>query len=199
MNTSIKTLLLVCGLSSSSLVLAHGGTGRFMQYFDTNKDGVVTLDEFEAAMQNRFNKMDSDHNGTISAAEFREYLQQQRLQHNQVRLKKMDSNGDGKVSKDEYIAYMSKRAEARFERLDNNHDGMLAADELNNGHRHGHRFGKRLFHKLDSNGDGVISREESRAAWSGWFKRLDSNGDKVVTADEISVFHDHRAKRKADR
>lgn len=202
MSKSIKMLLLTGGLLSTSLALAHGhGTGRFMQFFDTNKDGVVTLDEFEAAMQTRFNNMDSDHNGLVSAEEFRHYLQQRRLQHKQARLKKMDSNGDGKVSKDEYLAYMSNRAQARFEHLDKNHDGMLVADELDRGcksrHGHGHRYGTGLFHKLDSNGDGSISLAESRAAWSAWFKRMDTNGDKVVSADEIKAFHDHRFRHKA--
>jgi Ca2+-binding EF-hand superfamily protein len=199
MKKSVMTGLLVSGLLCSSLALAQGGTDKFMQFFDTNRDGIVTLDEFEAAMQARFARMDSDHNGVVSQEEFRSYLQQRRLEHKQERLKAMDSNGDGQISKQEYLAYQSKQADARFGRLDQNHDGILSADELDNDRRHGYHGGKGLFRKLDSNGDGVISQDENRAALSAWFARIDSNGDKVVTSDEVKAFRDQRHTPKSSQ
>lgn len=193
MKKSVISGLLVGGMLCSSLALAHGGgTGKFMRFFDTNKDGVVTQDEFEAAMTTRFDHMDSDHNGTVSMEEFRNYLQQRRQEHKQARLKQMDSNGDGQVSQDEYLAYQTKKAQSRFSQLDKNHDGVLSADELDKrGYHHKHHGGNGLFRKLDTNHDGVVTQEESRAAWSSWFSRLDSNGDKVVTSDEVNAFRSH--------
>jgi Ca2+-binding EF-hand superfamily protein len=193
MKKSVISGLLISGIMCSSLALAHGGgTGKFMRFFDTNKDGVVTQDEFDAAMNTRFQHMDSDHNGTVSMQEFHNYLRQRRQEHKQAWLKQMDSNGDGSVSQDEYIAYQTKKAQSRFTRLDKNHDGVLNADELGKcSHHRRHHGGKGLFHKLDANGDGVITLEESRAAWSNWFTRLDSNGDKVVTSDEVNAFRQH--------
>lgn len=193
MKMSVISGLLVGGLLCSSLSLADaGGTSKFMRFFDTNKDGVVTQDEFEAAMKTRFNRMDSDHNGSVSREEFQNYLQQRRLEHKQAWLKQMDSNGDGQVSKDEYLAYQTQMAVTRFARLDINHDGILSADELDrrdcNRRHHG---GKGLFRRLDANADGVITMEESRAAWTAWFKGLDSNGDNVVTTDEVNAFRGH--------
>jgi len=47
MKKSVISGLLISGLVCSTLALADsGGTGKFMHYFDTNKDGVVTQDEF---------------------------------------------------------------------------------------------------------------------------------------------------------
>lgn len=197
----MKTALLASGLLCSSLALAQGGsTSRFMQFFDTNKDGVVSLDEFNSAMLARFHAMDTDHNGVVSAKEFYAYIQHRRLQHREARLKQMDANGDGRVTEAEYLAYMNKEAKIRFDRMDKNHDGILTANELVSGrHHHGTHNWKRLFHKLDKNGDGVLSLDESRAAWTAWFERMDSNGDKVVTADEVRAFHDHQHARRVTR
>lgn len=188
----------VAGCLFASTLAVAGGTQRFMQYFDTNKDGVVTRDEFEASMNARFRNMDSDHDGLVSMTEFRDYLQRRRLEHKQARLKRMDSNGDGQVSKAEYIAYQTKLADARFIHLDRNHDGSLSADELETHRIHFTRHGSHnLFRKLDANGDGVISLEESRAAALSWFARLDSNRDNMITTEEVKAFHDHRHASKA--
>jgi len=196
----VSGLVAGCLLSSTLTLADTSGTGKFMRFFDTNKDGVVTLAEFEAVMNTRFRNMDSDHDGLVSKAEFRNYLQHRRLEHRQARLKRMDSNGDGQVSKAEYLAYQAKKAEARFARQDKNHDGVLRADELQmHGSRFVHHGGHNLFGKLDANGDGVISLEESRVAASAWFTRLDTNGDNIISAEEVKAFHDHRFAHKVSR
>lgn len=197
MKTPLQYLLLMIGLSSASLALAHDGTSRFMHYFDTNHDGVVTQTEFDSAMQARFKKMDADHNGVVSETEFQNYLKQRRLMHKRTFLEKMDNNHDGRVSESEYVSYMASRAKQQFKRMDKNHDGVLEASEFGSRYHHGHRFGRSLFHRLDTNGDGSISLAESKAAWQAWFKRLDRNGNKVITLDEVKAFHDHRAGRRA--
>jgi Ca2+-binding EF-hand superfamily protein len=190
---SVFSALLIGSLLSSTLALAEGGgTGKFMHFFDSNKDGIVTLDEFEAAMKTRFERMDSDHNNVVSKEEFRSYLKQRRAEHKQRRLQTMDANGDGQISKDEFIKYQTSKLERHFTRLDKNHDGLLSVAELDSGHRHHRHHGKHLFYKLDANGDGVITQEESRAAWSSWFVRLDSNKDNVVSGDEVRAFREQR-------
>lgn len=39
----------------------------------------------------------------------------------------------------------------------------------------------------DTNGDGVVGREEFLAGTEGWFADLDTNGDDVVTLDDFAM------------
>ena len=196
MKKSVFTGFIISGMLCSTLALAHAnGGGKFMQFFDTNHDGIVTLDEFEAASKSRFDIMDADHNGVITEQEFRTYIKQRRADKMQAKLNAMDTNGDGQVSKAEYVAYQTQKAETRFAQMDKNNDGLLSSGELQTRHHRGHHNGKRLFNRLDKNGDGVISRDESHTAWSAWFARIDTNGDKVVTSDEVNAFREQRHAR----
>lgn len=71
-----------------------------------------------------------------------------------------DSDGDGRISQAEFAAAAkSGRGEPakRFARLDTNRDGYLDKTELAAMLEH-------HFHKLDRNGDGVLSPEERSAA-----------------------------------
>ncbi|MGE5547384.1 MAG: EF-hand domain-containing protein [Solirubrobacterales bacterium] len=86
-----------------------GGWGPMMQQMDTNKDGVVTLDEFVAA----------------------------HLGREQQHFDAMDANHDGMISREEFDQGMRKWAEQRFKALDTNADGKLTPDEM--GARRMHR------------------------------------------------------------
>ena len=48
------------------------------------------------------------------------------------------------------------------------------------------QFRQQFFNKIDTNGDGVISRAEYQAWVDGRFDKLDSNGDGSVDANEIA-------------
>lgn len=198
MKSKLMTTLIFSGILGSPLAAAHGNaSGRFMAFFDTNKDGVVTQEEFQSAMQARFNRIDTNHDGSVSREEFTAYLKQRREQQQLDRLKAMDENKDGHVSKSEYLAYQAKRAEKQFAKLDHNQDGELSADELNAGGRtfRHHHDGRRLFQRLDSNHDGVVSAEESRSAATAWFNKLDTNHDNKISEDELKAFRMHRQER----
>lgn len=47
--------------------------------------------------------------------------------------------------------------------------------------------GQRILQRLDTNGDGAISKDEMLAARQGLFKRLDRNGDGVIDENEIET------------
>jgi len=117
-----------------------------------------------------------------------------------------DADGDGVVSRDEAMA----RADARFDRLDANKDGKLTPDEMQARRLMGgaepaasapppadgaspppsppgpggRGFGGRMFARLDTNGDGVIDRDEYRAQAAQRFDRMDTNKDGKVDASE---------------
>lgn len=105
-------------------------------------------------------------------------------------------------------AQMLERADARFDRMDTNNDGQLSAEERQADanaaraamadrqggemadfipgakRRGGGGFGERAMQRADSNGDGMISKAENRAAIEARFARMDANGDGTIGADE---------------
>jgi len=95
---------------------------------DTNHDGVVTPDEFVAAATARFQQLDVQGRGKVTAAEIVSSPRaQERASHAVAHIvRHLDTNNDGVVSQDEYLAAAKKR----FSRLDKNGDGFIDADEL---------------------------------------------------------------------
>lgn len=107
------------------------------------------------------------------------------------------------ISKAEMLA----RADARFDRLDTNKDGQLSADERKAGaeaaraamaekkggelqdfvpgaRRGGGGMGERMLARVDTNGDGLISKAENRAMVEARFARMDADKDGTVEAGE---------------
>jgi Ca2+-binding EF-hand superfamily protein len=165
-----------------------------MEFFDSNKDNMVTISELNEASKLRYAKMDADANGIVTMDEFQAYLGDRKTQWREQRFATMDSNSDGQVSKEEYILYRQQRAEQRYQDMDADSDGMVSKDEYiarkrgyrgGKHHRHG---GNRFFSKLDSDNDMQLTMDESLAAWTNWFKRIDVNNDQVVTEDEVRAF-----------
>lgn len=192
----LPTVVLAIITMSANAGSGHhpGGKGKFMSFFDSNEDKIVTLDELNEGSAKRFTQMDVDGNNIVSAEEFKTYIKQRRQERRQARFKMMDSNSDGAVSEGEYTDYKLKKAKRRFMSMDANKDGVINNDEFtqHKRYRHGgkrkHYRGKRFFSKLDTNGDGQVTREESISAWSNWFKRIDADNDQIVTADEVKEY-----------
>ncbi|UUX98628.1 EF-hand domain-containing protein [Sphingomonas sp. J315] len=107
------------------------------------------------------------------------------------------------ISKAEMLA----RADARFDRLDTNKDGQLSAEERKAGaeaarkamaerkggelqdfvpgaRRGGTAIGGRMLARVDTNGDGLISKAEHRAMAEARFVRMDADKDGMVEAGE---------------
>lgn len=101
-----------------------------------------TRAEATAQVQARFNALDTDRNGQISAAEMstaREARLQKRAERRAAKGKeasdrpmrggrigkRIDTNGDGQIS----LAEMTAQAMARFDRMDANKDGTIDAAE----------------------------------------------------------------------
>jgi Ca2+-binding EF-hand superfamily protein len=206
-NLAIGACVLSLGLVSLTAVAGGGkGKGKFMEYFDANQDGVVTMSELNEASKQRYAKMDADGNGAVTLEEFQAYLGDRKAQWREQRFTEMDSNGDNQISQQEYIQYKQQRAEQRYQEMDADKDGVVSKEEYlnrkrgyygkrygkNHGGKHGHHHGggDRFFSRLDSNNDAKLTLEESLVAWTNWFKRIDANGDQVVTADEVQAFRD---------
>jgi hypothetical protein len=194
-------------VSMAALADGNRGQSKFMEFFDSNKDSMVTISELNEASKQRYAKMDADANGVVTMEEFQAYIGDRKAQWREQRFAAMDSNSDGQVSKEEYILYKQQRVEQRYQDMDADNDGMVSKEEYFNRKRgsrggkhshHGgdhHHGGNRFFSRLDSNNDAQLSVDESLAAWTNWFKRIDANNDQVVTEDEVKAFRNNIRER----
>ncbi len=86
---------------------------------DTDRDGTVSLDEAKKAADAMFDKLDRDHDGTLTRGELRGRLSAKEFTA-------ADIDKDGTISKDEYLAVV----EHRFKAADADNDGTLTRQEL---------------------------------------------------------------------
>lgn len=114
-----------------------------------------------------------------------------------MRFKQADTNGDGMISRDEAKAL--PMIAKHFDEIDANHDGQITADELRAFHQKMHadrqaKAGAR-FKKLDTDGDGRISRAEAQAAprLAQHFDEIDTNKDGFITPDELAAARMHHS------
>jgi Ca2+-binding EF-hand superfamily protein len=166
-----------------------------VKHLDTAGNGYVTQDEFIAAAQRRFARLDKNGDGKLTPDE----LTASRWDHGaaqggqsrplppsaQARFAKADTNHDGVVTIDEYVA----AAKALYAQLDTQHNGKVSASEIATSPRAQDRAVKvaeRLIKHMDTNGDGVVSQAEFLAAAKTRFARLDKNGDGFIDADEMT-------------
>lgn len=102
----------------------------------------------------------------------------------------MDKNGDGVINRDEAAA--RPRMAKKFDTLDANKDGALSKDEMKAAHD---KIKARRMARNDTDRDGRISRAEAAAhpRLAESFDRIDSNGDGFVTKDEMMAARKTRA------
>ena len=165
----------------------------FVKHLDTAGNGYVTKDEYLAAAQNRFARMDSNGDGKLSPDELASPHDNHggkqgkaggvHAAFGQKYFDKLDTNHDGVVSKDEFMA----AASAKFAQFDTAGDGKVTAAEIESAPKtqeRAVRMADRFVKRMDANGDGVVTQDEFVAAAKARFARLDKNSDGYLDADE---------------
>jgi len=98
---------------------------------DADGDGAVSAAEFDASAQQRFQRMDANHDGVVDAGELAALKARMEARRGDRpggrgdKLAEMDADKDGRITEAEALAV----SRARFAKLDANHDGKLDATE----------------------------------------------------------------------
>jgi Ca2+-binding EF-hand superfamily protein len=91
----------------------------FLQQWDTNHDGTLSVDEIKKAAIARFEELDRNHKGRLSRSQLAGVLTLQQF-------RKADKNKDGTLDQDEFWSVF----EELFQAADKDHDGTLEKTEL---------------------------------------------------------------------
>ena len=118
-------VLMLAGIASfPTFAQQHSDqAARVLKAVDTDNDGTIDLAEVKKAASARFDRLDNDHDGTLT---FQEFQGSATSKPSKQEFDIIDKDHNGTVSKDEYLA----EVERLFKKDDTDNDGTLDVKEL---------------------------------------------------------------------
>lgn len=202
----MKKLLLAAALGTSALAgvaAAQAGTPPQRQpgmaRADANNDGIVTREEFLAQVEQRFQRLDTNRDGQLSAEERRAGRPERRAgprrgggDRRAAMMAQYDTDRDGQLSDTERQAAQAAMQQRMLQRFDTNLDGQLSDAERQaartamqaqranapDGQMRGARGGRggtmraQMLARFDTDKDGQLSDVERQAARTAMQQRM---------------------------
>ncbi|WP_339933364.1 EF-hand domain-containing protein [uncultured Brevundimonas sp.] len=146
---------------------------------DTNADGRISQAEFVQQRVQRLTASDANRDGTVTVEERQAAMQAHRAERNGARFARLDSDSNGSISRSEFDGAHAARGEgARDGARGDRSRGHRGGRQANRGGDMAHQGGR---HGADR-GPVVIAEAQAKATEA--FARLDANSDGYVTAEE---------------
>ena len=116
-----------------------GWRQQFFDKIDSNHDGVISRAEYQAWIDGRFDRLDANHDGVVDAAEVASSPMAARRAERRAEgfIRRYDSSGSGQVSKADFESVEMQR----FDKIGNGSD-TITPDELAAARSHRHMHGK---------------------------------------------------------
>ncbi len=164
---------------------------------DRKPEFPISLEEARARAEARFQELDADGDGTISASEFAQAPMPRFHDRLHGKPSRTGSEADGQRRAPDRAERPTRREASEselFARLDENGDGQLSRAEFSRERIREARQAiarEQMFQRLDDDGDGTLSRDELPDMVSR-LEAMDADDDGQVTRDEARAYHQER-------
>lgn len=160
---------------------------RMLQQFDTNGDMKISKDEAKTGVDKIFDAIDTNKDGEITPGEFRTYREAQRKAAWEERKKEWEANKDKDAPKPDDQAQNDDQDGSDQGGKHHHGDHGPGGPRGEHGWRPhgGGMMGQMLFHRVDTDENGQISKAEAEAAMDKLFDRLDRNHDGFIALDDM--------------
>jgi EF hand/EF-hand domain pair len=165
MKLTLSVAALTVALSGGAFAQQGNPGAHFVQNWDDNGDGAVTLEEAQTKRDNLFTTFDADEDGKLSTDEYAAFDEMRAADQATMREEMGEMDGSGK-------GQGKGMGQGKGKGMGQGH-GMMGEE------------GGMMRDFNDTDGDGFVSREEFVGRTPDWFAMMDRDEDGKVSEDDF--------------